>query len=139
MKIQNLFSKKWACFALSLLALIKPEEYEDHKNLFYMNGLNCYTPFFHSKFTYRHPVTGEEFKSSISQLSEEMIQKTNRMLQNVNNKYSECKLEELFSKMIPVSLETGMDSSDAPDRPYHDVSKSIDDLIFKRKCIQKTA
>ncbi len=129
-KIQNLFAKKWAPFTLSFLARINPEKYEDHKNLFYMNGLNCYTPFFHSGFTYKHPVTGAESKSSIAQLTEEMIQKTNRMFRNVNGKDSKSKLEELFSKMIPVSLETGMNSFDDPDRPYHDVNQSIDDLVF---------
>ena len=136
-KIQNLFSKKCACLTLSLLAYIQPDKYKDHKNLFYMDGLNCYTPFFHSGFTYRHPVTGEEFKSSINQLTEEMIQKTNRMFQDLINKNSESNLETLISRMIPVSLETGMDSLDDPDRPYHNVHQSIHDLIFKGKRIQK--
>lgn len=130
-KIQKFFIKKWARFTLYVLSFLKPEKYEKHKSLFYMNGLYCRTPFFHSTFTYKHPVTGAECESNINLLTEEMVQKTSRMFIDINDKNSESKLEELFSKITPVSLETGMSSFDQPDRPYHDVSQSVYDLVFR--------
>jgi hypothetical protein len=97
--------------------------------LFYPSGMRFKAPFFESDFMYRHPLTGEKTSGSIAQFVDTAVQKASDLFENIDQAISARSLEQFFSGISSVSLETALPPSMGRSFRFTDLSLTVDRLV----------
>ncbi len=128
--IQKLFNNNPLKIILKLLDTIPGADMEFYMSLVYPFHAPGPGSIFRYPFSYRHPVTGEEFQHSIKDLEEKMIRETLHVFGLIEDHLKNHSLAGAFSQLRGPNLCTGMPGTRASDMRYFCTEARMAELIF---------
>jgi len=128
--VQHSFLKQWPVKILQTLNLIPRMNLQPSMALFYPQTTPLSLPFFNQPITYRHPLSGKEVKSSISQLTKECLKNIGSTFNIISKCITQRKNSRLLQSHIAPNLNTGCNNSLAEEMQYFDTTTEIRDLVF---------
>lgn len=124
--LQSLFIRRWAGFAAHLLA-------GSEKGLFYPVSRKRKYPFFELPVRYRHPLGGEWYQETFSEIEQRCLQSIQLLFSGLKEAFEAGQGFEYFSSLNGPSLSTGRPHTHNQDMKYFSNGTSVHALIHHWK------
>ncbi len=127
--IQAMFDKNLPRIIFKLLNTIPGLDFREYLSNFYPQHKPKADSLFLSPFTYRHPVTGENFQHSVTDLESHALQGILDMFHSIEQYRDGGSFVEGFRRLKGSSLYTGMAGRSGSEMKYFDPNRDLMKLI----------